>query len=134
LLVGAEKTRDTVEVPVAAALTIDGAPETVTPLTTAIDKVAVLEFVALVAVTVKVVAESVTVGVPPIAPVVSSKVNPVGSAGEIAHEDDAPPEFVGVITVMAVPVENENDEGLMLIFGADRDGAGAAEIVRFAET
>jgi hypothetical protein len=107
LLAGAENTKDAVVVPVADALTIEGTPETVTPLTTVIESVAVLELVALVAVTVKVVAERVIVGVPLITPVEAEIANPVGSDGVIAHEAAAPPEFVGVIEVMAEPVENE---------------------------
>jgi hypothetical protein len=134
LLAGAANTREAVVVPVPAALTIEGAPETVTPLTTVIDKVAVLEFVALVAVTVKVDADSVTVGVPLITPVEAEIANPVGSEGEIAHEAAAPPAFVGVMTVMSEPVVNVKVVGLILMFGAARDGAGAEEIVRFAET
>jgi hypothetical protein len=98
-----------------------------------IERVAELELVTLVAVTVKMVADRVTVGVPLITPVVVESVSPVGSDGVIAHEDAAPPEFVGVITVMAVPVVNVNDEGLKLICGADGDEE-AAEIVRFADT
>jgi hypothetical protein len=120
-------------VPVAAALRIDGAPETVTPLTTVIESVAELELVTLVAVTVKVVAERVTVGVPLITPVVVESVSPVGSEGVIAHEDADPPEFVGVITLIEVPVVNVNDEGLKLIFGPD-GGEEDADIVRFADT
>ena len=52
LLAGAEKTNVAVVLPVAAALTIEGVPGTVTPLATVIDIVAVLELVAFVAVTV----------------------------------------------------------------------------------
>jgi hypothetical protein len=97
-------------------------------------KVAVPEPEAFVAVTVKDVAESVTVGVPLMTPVEVEIVNPVGSEGEIAHEEAAPPEFVGVISVMAVPEVNENEDGLILMFGADIDDEDAAVIVRFAET
>jgi hypothetical protein len=88
-----------------------------------------LEFVALVAVTVKVVDERVTVGVPLITPVETEIANPVGSEGEIAHEAAAPPEFVGVIDVMAEPVENVYEEGLKLIFGASRGDETVIEIV-----
>lgn len=57
----------------------------------------------LVAVTVKVVAERVTVGVPLITPVEVEIASPVGSEGEIAHDAAAPPEFVGVMVVIVVP-------------------------------
>jgi hypothetical protein len=75
----------------------------------------------------------VTVGVPLITPVEAEIANPVGSEGEIAQEAAAPPEFVGVIEVMAEPVVNVNDEGLKLIFGPD-GGEKDADIVRFADT
>ncbi len=105
----------------------------VTPLPTVIESVAELEPVTLVAVTVKVVAERVTVGVPLITPVDVERFKPVGRDGVIAHEDASPPEFVGVMIVMAELKVNMNDEGLILIFGAD-GGEEDGEIVRFAET
>jgi hypothetical protein len=112
LLAGAEKTTEAVVVPVAVALTIDGAPEVVTPLLTEIDKVVELEFVELVAVTVKVIADSVTVGVPLMTPVEVEKAKPVGSVGEIDQEEAVPPEFVGVTVLIAVLIVKLKDDEL----------------------
>jgi hypothetical protein len=102
LLAGAEKTTDALVVPVAVALTIEGAPGVVTPLPTVIEKDAVLELVEFVAVTVKVVVERVTVGVPLITPVDVENAKPVGSEGDIDQEEAVPPEFVGVTSLIAV--------------------------------
>ena len=115
---GAVNERVAVVESTALAVPIVGAPGAVVPLPTVTEIVAVLEFAVLVAVTVKLVVDSVVVGVPVITPVEADIANPVGSDGEIAHEAAAPPEFVGVIEVMAEPVENEYEAGLMLIFGA----------------
>ena len=44
------------------------------------------------------------VGVPEITPVEVFKVNPAGSGRSIVYVEMTPPELVGVIGVMAVPV------------------------------
>tara|TARA_B100000035_G_scaffold205941_1_gene176092 strand:- start:1451 stop:1681 length:231 start_codon:yes stop_codon:yes gene_type:complete len=56
----------------------------------------------LLAVTVNVVAEVTTVGVPEMAPLEVSKERPLGSVAEMDHEVTAPPLDVGVTVVMAV--------------------------------
>ena len=45
-----------------------------------------------------------TVGVPDIAPVVSSKLRPVGKAGEMVKELAVPPVLLGTSAVMACPL------------------------------
>ena len=56
----------------------------------------------LLAVTVNVVAEVTTVGVPEMAPLEVSKERPLGSVAEMDHEVTVPPLDVGVTVVMAV--------------------------------
>lgn len=56
----------------------------------------------LLAVTVNVVAEVTTVGVPEMAPLEVSKERPLGRVAEMDHEVTAPPLDVGVTVVMAV--------------------------------
>ena len=56
----------------------------------------------LLAVTVNVVAEVTTVGVPEMAPLEVSKERALGSVAEMDHEVTAPPLDVGVTVVMAV--------------------------------
>ena len=55
----------------------------------------------LLAVTVYVAVEVITVGVPEIVPVDESNDKPAGNAGETDHEVTAPPEDVGVALVIA---------------------------------
>ena len=56
----------------------------------------------LLAVTVNVVAEVTTVGVPEMAPLEVSKERPLGRVAEMDHDVTAPPLDVGVTVVMAV--------------------------------
>ena len=56
----------------------------------------------LLAVTVNVVAEVTTVGVPEMAPLEVSKERPLGRVAEMDHEVTVPPLDVGVTVVMAV--------------------------------
>lgn len=134
MLAGAEKTNVAVDVPVAVALTIDGAPGTVTLLTTVIDIVAVAESVALVARTVNVVADNVPVGVPLITPVEVENVRPVGRVGVIDQEETAPPELAGVTSDIATPVVSVTDVGLILMLGAESPDPTVIEIVAVAES
>ena len=55
--------------------------------------------------------EDTSVGVPQIVPLLVSKVRPVGSAGEIDHEDTEPPVLVAVAVVIAVPFVSVNELG-----------------------
>ena len=66
----------------------------------------------LVPVTVYVVDEDTTVGVPLIAPSEEAKESPNGSEGEIDHVVTVPPDVVGVDVVMAVPFVRVNEFGL----------------------
>ena len=66
----------------------------------------------MVAVTVYVTVEEVTVGVPEIAPVEVSKESPAVSDGEIDHETTAPPLEVGVEVVIGVSFVNVRKLGL----------------------
>lgn len=63
-----------------------------------------------------VVAE-LAVGVPVICPVVGLIVKPAGSAGEIVQLLEAPPLFVGVTAVIAVPTVAVRVVGLTAILG-----------------
>ena len=62
----------------------------------------------LLAVTVNVVAEVTTVGVPEMAPLEVSKERPVGSDGEIDQLTTVPPLTDGVDEVMVVPLVRVN--------------------------
>ena len=66
----------------------------------------------LLAVTVYVVEEETTEGVPEMAPVEESNDRPVGSEGETDQVVMVPPLEVGVTVVMAVPLVNVNVFGL----------------------
>ena len=66
----------------------------------------------LLAVTVYVVEEETTEGVPEMAPVEESNDSPVGSEGETDQVVMVPPLEVGVTVVMAVPLVNVNVFGL----------------------
>ena len=50
-------------------------------------------------------------GVPPIPPVVASKVRPLGSDGEIDHEVTGPPLAVGVVSKENSPFVKVNELG-----------------------
>ena len=80
-------------------------------LTTMVTSAVVLPPV-LLAVTVYVVEEETTEGVPEMAPVEESNDRPVGSEGETDHVVMVPPLAVGVTVVMAVPLVKVNVFGL----------------------
>ena len=82
-----------------------------TSLTTMVTSAVVLPPV-LLAVTVYVVEEETTEGVPEMAPVEESNDRPVGSEGETDHVVMVPPLAVGVTVVMAVPLVKVNVFGL----------------------
>jgi hypothetical protein len=125
-----------VDVPVADTDVKVGAPGAEVPDITVIEIVAVLESVALVARMVKLVAESVTVGVPLMTPVAVEKESPVGSEEEILHEllATAPPEFVGVIDEIALFTVKVNVVGEIAMFGAANAAITSIEIVAVLES
>ena len=66
----------------------------------------------LLAVTVYVAKDEMTLAVPPIAPVDVSNVRPDGRIGEIDHETTVPPLEVGVVPKLNEPLVNVNELGL----------------------
>jgi hypothetical protein len=66
----------------------------------------------LLAVTVYVVAEDTTVGVPDISPVEVSKLRPAGRGSEIDHKVTVPPLDVGVAVLISESLVNDKKLGL----------------------
>ena len=66
----------------------------------------------LVAVTVYVADEVISVGIPLIAPVEESKDRPDGSGGATDHDVTVPPLEVGVAVAIAVPLVSVNEFGV----------------------